>query len=465
MEENNNNLFIFSFKLLLFIALFVIVIQLFFIPYVPNLGEDNKYLQSLNEVKSVEKKYDMIFFGNSYSYTAYDPTIIINELGLSSLHINSPSQILEVSLVIANDIIEKEGLKYVFFDISEPSLLRPKNDKEKSWYYQTIALQEIQFSFSKFIQTSKIFPIKVYPEYYISSLSKKVGRIFRMNKREEYKVHIPEFKYPDEKGSLFYLDGYFARDSKKKSLTKELFQIENSKKPKQTIGNKSLWNKELRNQVERFILKCKNKGVQVIFINSLKLRTQEFSVDYLGGLVAKFKNLKVLNLNASRAIYNLNEHTFFDSGHLNYQGSYQVSHRLVDSLSSWYSLDKKRKIVKNMKLLELKDVYYHLQEGQNKFIKLEFDKIPKLLNGHQLVISIYPKDTKLLSDYSKKKKFGSDNFYVQQPADNNIDVGNSKIIISKLKTKITEENLKKIAIYFYKPKDALGMPTINIFKD
>ena len=108
MEENNNNLFIFSFKLLLFIALFVIVIQLFFIPYVPNLGEDNKYLQSLNEVKSVEKKYDMIFFGNSYSYTAYDPTIIINELGLSSLHINSPSQILEVSLVIANDIIEKE---------------------------------------------------------------------------------------------------------------------------------------------------------------------------------------------------------------------------------------------------------------------------------------------------------------------------------------------------------------------
>lgn len=45
---------------------------------------------------------------------------------------------------------------------------------------------------------------------------------------------------------------------------------------------------------------------------------------------------------------------------------------------------------------------------------------------------------------------------------NNIDVRNSKIVIKRVDTKITERDLKRIKIYFYKQNDTLKIPSYEI---
>jgi len=119
----------------------------------------------------------------------------------------------------------------------------------------------------------------------------------------------------------------------------------------------------------------------------------------------------------------------------------------------------------NFNLLKLNDVFYNLENDQGKFIKLEFNKIPEILRNHQLVVSLFPKYTTLLSNYSKKKRLGSDNFYITNFVKNNLDVGSSKILIKKLDTKITESDLRKLKKYFYKQNDTLKLSSYEIKKE
>lgn len=124
----------------------------------------------------------------------------------------------------------------------------------------------------------------------------------------------------------------------------------------------------------------------------------------------------------------------------------------------------KRKTENIMFLIEkaLLPVFYTLNDDQDKFIKLKFDRPPEELLNHKLVISLYPNDKRKLSKNSKKKGIGSDNFYIEKPVEKNIDVGNSKIIIQRLNTKISEQDILKIKLYFYEENDALKLASHDV---
>ncbi|MBA80269.1 hypothetical protein [Leeuwenhoekiella sp.] len=460
MAASSNSLFTFSFKLILFLSVLGAFIWVFLIPFAPDIDSEQKYVYAINKINKEENenKYDIAFFGNSYAFTAYDPTMIKNKLGLNAIHLNSGAQRLETSLFVAEEVLKKHKLKYAIFEVSGATLLTPSEKEQKIWYFQTMALQETPFSINKFINVTNYFPVKEQTKYYASALSKYLGRTLRLNDIENYKSHIKDTSYFSSDKIYFSYDGFLANN--RYPLKKEVFEKDFYREPYK--NKKVLWTEKKISIMEKFIRNAQKQGTQVILLHSLKVYPTIYNDSAIQKLLKKYDNVRFLDLNAQRDRYSLNAQSFYNATHLNYRGSYQATNRLVESLSQLYDIPIKNNTGLDFKLFKFSDFFYSLEGSQDKFVKFEFDSIPKVLKNHKLIVSLYPIDPDLLSDRTKKSNYESDNYSFDLSKDV-IDVGTSKVFIKKMDTKITYETLKRLMIYFYNPKDTLKLPAQNIY--
>ncbi len=136
---------------------------------------------------------------------------------------------------------------------------------------------------------------------------------------------------------------------------------------------------------------------------------------------------------------------------------------MIDSLSKWYNIPKQDSFEFAFKSFNLKSFSYNLEEKEDKFIKLEFDSIPRSLKDHQLAVYLFTKDTLKLSDYSKTNKFKSDNFHIKMEGDEITSTRNSRVVIKSIHTKISTESIDKIKGFFYKQNDTLKLPTFEFY--
>lgn len=180
---NNKNLTTFFLKLVFFGLIGIVIIGGLILPFVPDIGEEKKYVVALQKLSEAEpdNSYDLLFFSKSYAFTAYDPTIIKESLGLEAIHLNSGAQRLEASIIVASEVIKDNTPTYMVFDVSGPTLPTPKLDNDEIWHYQTLAFQEIPFSFEKAKNVAAYFPIEKYTEKFVTAVSKNTGRVFRLN--------------------------------------------------------------------------------------------------------------------------------------------------------------------------------------------------------------------------------------------------------------------------------------------
>src|SRR5690606_23871676 len=116
------------------------------------------------------------------------------------------------------------------------------------------------------------------------------------------------------------------------------------KKPTKRLNDTILWSEDLKRLMINICDLAKSKQEEVILINSLKLNPYVYKDNFTDWLTKEYKNVRVLNLNRIREDYHLTEKDFYNSTHLNYQGSYKVTNRLIDSLSQWYSIPLKKRI-------------------------------------------------------------------------------------------------------------------------
>ncbi|MGK0379190.1 MAG: hypothetical protein ACJA1Z_003014 [Patiriisocius sp.] len=456
MKIFKKTIFLFCFKLGVFFLVLGIIIIFFILPFVSDIGNDKRYLYALNELKNRNNNdiYDAAFFGNSYSFTAYDPSIFRSRLGLNAIHLNSGSQLLETSLIVAKEQLQKNDLKYVFFEVSGASLRRPTKNLDEYWYYQTIALQELPFSWNKLKYTLEYFPTREFRDYFIAALSKNAGRAFRLNERKNYKKRWSQNFKTTQKTIHFSTNGFLA--NRQKPISKTKFEKE-FYLPAYVNKDEVLWTPKIIAQVRDFIEYAKSKNTQVIFIQSLKLYATVFDTRIIETFKSDYDNVNFLDLNSDRNTYDLDHSSYYDSTHVNYPASYQVTNRLIDSLSTWYNIPYIPNVELDFKYFKIDNFYYCLDKTQDKFIKIEFDSLPEgILNDHKLVIGIYPKDLELLSLKAKERKRNSDDFIIDVNKDY-FEVGTKKIIIKRIETKIDKDNLKKVKLYFHKKGDTLGL--------
>jgi hypothetical protein len=461
MEANNKSLFTFSFKAIFLFFLLLTLLGIIVFLFRPGLGSDERYVFALNELKerNLNKEYKIGFFGNSYNYTSLDPSLFESSLGLNAIHLNSSAQNIQVSLIVAKNALLENNLKYVFFEISGSSLRKRSPEDEKHWFFQAKALQAIPFSFNKVKYTWDYFPKDRYRKYYVSAMSRYLSSFSNLNNREEYKFFSKRKYIPEEK-AFFNYNGFIAK--KIKSIEKKKFD---EKFFGETYKEKTeaLWTQDLIAQMDDLISFAESKGTQVVLTYGLKLYPSSMKMNVINDLMAKHKNLKYLDLNTDRDKYIIDEKSFYDETHYNYPLSYQVTNRLIDSISKWYEIPFKEKEKIDFKIHELSDFFYCLDEIQDKFLRIEYNKLPpRELEGYKFVVGFYPKDTTVLTGELRKRNRISEDHYFDLYKDY-IAIGDKKIIIKKFDSKVSNNNLDKIKMYYYKPKDTLKLPSYTIY--
>ena len=185
-------------------------------------------------------------------------------------------------------------------------------------------------------------------------------------------------------------------------------------------------------------------------------------MDVIDGLTSNHKNVKYLDLNTNKDKYKLDENSFYDNAHYNYPLSYQVTERLIDSISKWYKIPYQRKEKIDFKIHELSEFFFSLVDSQDKFLRLEYNELPPIeLEGHKFVVGFYPKDTTVLSNELKKRNRISEDHYFNLFEDY-IAIGDKKIIVKKFDSNISIDNLDKIKMYYYKKNDTLKTSSFTI---
>src|SRR5699024_9439255 len=281
----DKNLISFSLKLLAFgLILFLIIIK-FFLPYAPDIGEEKNLTVSIQKLDEKDSNfYDILFFTNSYLYTSIDPIIIKESLGLEALHVASGAQRLETALIIANEVLKKHKPSYIVFDVSTPTLPSPEIGDKKLWYFQTVALQEIPFSMEKGLNVTKFFPIKKHTEEYISAMSKPAGRLFRINELPNYNNHGLTVYNTKQKNVYFNYNSFRATNTFK-TVDDKLFQESFYKEPEPIKNRDYLFEENLISLMNDFLEKTSRKGIEVIFIHSLKMTPTAYDSKILEGWV------------------------------------------------------------------------------------------------------------------------------------------------------------------------------------
>lgn len=461
----NKNLITFFLKLMVFGLIMLLILIKFFLPYAPDIGQEKDLTVAFQKLDQKDANfYDILFFTNSYIFTSLDPIIIKESLGLEALHLASSAQRLETSLIIANEVLKKHTPSYVVFDVSVPTIPSPGDGEDVFWYYQTVALQERRFSTEKGISITKYFPIKKQTEKYVSAMSKNAGRLFRLNNLKDYNTH--GLATHNTSGlNVYYTYNGFMGTNEHKTVSEKEFDEAFNKEPEPIKNQDYLFRERLVILMNDFLEETSRKGIEVIFIHSLAMSPTAYESKILEGWIKTYSNVRFIDFNRNRKLYALGAKDFFDKSHLNYSGSLQVTNSFVDSLSTWYSLPKVENKGLDFKYIKFDKVFYNLSKHEDKFIKFEFEgDFPKELENHKLVVSLYPTDSLLLSDYSKGRKSKSDDFYIEMDKVKTIKNGNSKIFFHRLSSKIDQSTLKELKVYFYRPNDTLNLPVYTIDK-
>jgi hypothetical protein len=288
-------------------------------------------------------------------------------------------------------------------------------------------------------------------------MSRYLSGFSNLNNWKEYKFYTKRGYSPDGK-TLFSHNGFIGK--KVKSIEKSVFDEKfNGKVYKEKT--EALWTKDLIDQMNDFISFAESRGAQVVLTYGLKVYPSFMKMDIINDFMAKHNNLKYLDLNVDRDKYVIDENSFYDEAHYNYPVSYQVTNRLIDSISKWYKIPFVEKTKIDFKIYELSDFFYSLDDTQDKFFRIEYDRAPPLeLEGYTFVVGFYPKDTAVLNGEAKERNLISEDHYFDLSKDY-IAIGDKKIIVKKFDSRVSFDNLDKIKLYFLKKGDTLGLRVMN----
>ena len=460
----NQILYIFNsklFRILSFLLIAVIVLKVI----VFRIGKDDRdqrlktnleYLETLSE-----DYFDVLFFSNSYVFTAYDPLYLESLTGLKSMHFGTDARRFCFDPYIIKEVISKTAPKVVVLDISRSGMEFPEN--LKSWHFQKRALLNFDPSLSKAILLFKIIPSE-NKNYWFETFSNFSNSLYQLSKPYE-KV--------DDKANTGRTLGFVDKKNQNTKLMNPL------KKDFQNIYNRSISNDEeifktLMNDSYDMMLDFvkwteQYPDVTFLFINSVKLRSNYENQLYLNQLkedIGGRANLKVMEMNSSEVKNQLNLKflDFHDPAHLSISGAFKTTNylskflkklKIVDLNYEQNSFELKSKSGDNIKFL---DAVFLLVENQNKDVRLVADKSINVFKGKNVNIGVrvYPKEGKenLLSDYSKDRKYKYDAVIAPVDSATEIDL-NTYVFKLNLNSKMNKDDIDYIMVFLYSKEGIL----------
>jgi len=456
--------------LVLFIVSFIYLNKVFITP--------NNFINSTEDFKELAKKtnIDVLFYGSSHVYTAYNPLVINEKCNTVSFNLGSDSQLLKLT-----DLVLEESLKY-----TSPKLL-----------VLEVYNGTLNMSLTKAVKGHQLRAL-----YFVSNYSKnKLQKIYSIyNNTEILDVYSPLFrnhskwnkkKYSDlkrrtlfKKNEAYYYQGYLG------FLDVIREQGNKFKKFKEVKTNTdttiTYFKKNQKKNIINFVTQAKKKEIKVLMVTSPDIRLPYSNYHLYDELKTFCDSLEIsyLNLNNHYTEMDLLMSDFRDPAHLNMYGSTKASAFLSNYINKKFSLPNRSSddiwISNNNKYKDFMNRYYSKVDGvffkplklkmtdaliandikisrkNNTYsFTLNFEDFNDLLNGYKLEIQLYPQeyyfDSRSEKSILKGWKFDKKTHSLLNETQN---------IKFDFETNI--KHLRKIKIFLYKPgkRGIIGIPII-----
>ena len=429
-------------------------------------ASEHHYVNTTEDFKNLAKKtnIDVIFYGSSHSYTAFNPLIIDSICKTISYNLGSDALKIELTDLVLNESLKYTKPKLIILEVYPPSLLPVGGDQDKG--YQLRAMDFVSnFSFLKLKKTVEIYNPNEYLGVYfplIRNHSKwNEFNYFNLNKRKDL----------DYKKNFFF-NGFLGSLNTMNEKDQQTFANFKTHPIKNETSNSWL-KEEAKEKIKDFVNMAKKSGAEVLIISSPDPRARVFFNYYFYEEMNDFAtsmNVKFLNLNDYYNEMQLDIKDFKDNSHLNTYGSIKATKFLSDYLNNNYNLpNRSSEPVWKDEIYKYEDFKYDFFEFEKKsfytridkellkniFVKsvsvtrnnkrellfnITFDMNKtnfKILDNYKLAIHIYPfvNDKSSLSEASKLKNSSYDQFNVNienEDGSNNIYLGTKIKRIEKI---------------------------------
>ncbi len=251
----------------------------------------------------------IVFFGNSHSYSSFDPRIIEDELGVKSINMASAAQNLSATRVVADMVLKDTKPDLAVVTLFASSFSENNSESLKSFHLK--AIDFLPFSKEKLISVKEFFPFNEWPialseTFRFHQNWSKLEDIDKpfpyKQKQDHYRGFITDRTHYNHNTYLSFKAKYEKRDSssnylntKEKQRIDDLIKIFNKKgvpvlfvNAPSYVYNMSTYNKTHAQTVAKYI---RSKGGTYLEFNEIK--------DSLGFTKYDYRNPNHLNTNGS----------------------------------------------------------------------------------------------------------------------------------------------------------------------
>lgn len=434
-------------------------------------ASEHHYVNTTEDFKTLSNKtnIDVVFYGSSHSYTAYNP-LIVNDI-CKTISYNLGSDGLKISLT---DLVLNESLKYtspklIILEVYPPSLKPVAGDADKGYHLRAMDFVT-NFSLSKLEKTIEIYNPNEYLGVYFPLIRNHSNwnsfNYFNLDKRKQLD-YSQNFFYGGFLGSLNVMN----EKDKKIYANFQTHPIKNE--------TNNPWVKPAaKKNIEDFVEMAKSSGAEVLIISSPDPRARvQFNYYFYQEIrdLSASLNVSFLNLNDYYEEINMELDDFKDNSHLNTLGSIKATKFLAEYIKENYTLpDRSSEAIWKQEMTNyevFKEDYYHTEkrifeaeinkglsdsvfiksialsanDSRNLKFQISFDSTKtdiKTLGKYRLAVHVYPENQDIikLDESSKQKKANYDQT-------NTILEDNEDISVFRMKSRI--RNIKKIEFFLF----------------
>lgn len=248
------------------------------------------------------KHHEIVFLGSSRSYRHYDPAIFENA-GVSAFNLGTGSQRIGESYQILEHYIDSQNTNVLIYDLYIEAIRLPGSIESSSTLISNISKDEAAWDIA-----------------------------LNMNDSRAANLYFSRYLM-ESKSSMYLEDGYQGRGfctNRKKFDIEELIPID----PLKDSTNYSPLDEEELQQLEELILKCKEKKVQLILVNSptskyYRLENHVLFLQQIQPILAKYQ---VAFFDYAKKLAIPTETHFYDYSHMNYDGVKIFNKQLIEDL-------------------------------------------------------------------------------------------------------------------------------------
>ena len=455
MEEKKKHLSIFSFKVILFLALLSGIIYLLsdFVPINRSEMIDNSFYHLQRTKDSVN--YDIIFCSNSFIYTSIDPLYFNYLTHINGIQISSGAERIVFTIETIKYVLRHYKPKCIVMDLSINSTYLP--DNERSWSFNTEALLSSGVSFSKLKKIITLTPENKLTNVFFNGFSTFTATLIHLNNWENYHKTA---RYSKPTGYLgFYTLLEQKEDIKEMSIEKfnKLYNDTNK-------SERLFFDEESKTEFFNFLNEFSDKNIKLIFLSSVKLNSSsESGFDTIAEKIREIspENYFTINLNDAdtKRMLGLNKDDFSDPIHLTHSGALKVTGYVAPMIKNIVKKDSddfnnSKNSLQFNNGLTLSGYNFIIEDYFHKTFQLYLDSIPSDYNDSSLIISVFPKPAyySLSSNKLNDEELKSDNFYLNR-TDFNYTNDEQIVATVSLKTKLKKEQIGRIEISFVESKN------------